>query len=291
MTATVTDTRLVTHTDSGEYPNSVLGKVQLLLSAFESGGYRLKLTDLSRRAGVPKASAYRLAQELVQWGLLERRGDTYQLGMRLFELGQRVPAAATLRAVARPCLLDLFIATRASIHLAVLDGGHVLYLEKIAGQGNLDDHSYVGGRLPATCTATGKALLAVTAEGAVTSQQLVDADLVRFTSRSVSSVAALREQLAEVRRRGFAVEIEETRARSASIAVPVTGADGNAIAAVSATVPNGRLDVPRLLIPLQSAAAVIARSLLGRRDARKVPLAWAELCDKGETRDSSSHLR
>src|SRR4051812_24950948 len=120
--------------DDADYPNSVLGKAQLLLGAFESGAFQLRLTELSRRSGVPKASAYRLAQELVQWGLLERTGDTYQLGMRVFELGQRVPVAAVLRRVARPLLTDLFAATRATIHLAVLDGGHVLYVEKVAGE-------------------------------------------------------------------------------------------------------------------------------------------------------------
>lgn len=243
-----------------EYPNSVLGKAQLLLGAFESGAYQLRLTELSRRAGVPKASAYRLAQELVHWGLLERRGDAYQLGMRIFELGQRVPASAVFRAVARPVLTDLFTVTRATIHLAVLDGGHVLYLEKIAGEASVHSHSQVGGRLPASCTATGKLLLATSAEGADQLEFLAVSGLPRLTSRSVSSFAQLDRQLAQIRAQGFAVEVEETMPRYGSVAVPVISADGVIHAAVSATESSSRLAVRQLLPELRRSAARIARS-------------------------------
>ncbi|MDP5182533.1 IclR family transcriptional regulator [Blastococcus sp. BMG 814] len=242
-------------------PKSVLGKAQLLLSAFAAGAYHLRLTELSRRSGVPKASAYRLAQELVQWGLLERVGDGYQLGVKVFELGQRVPIAATLRRVSRPLLADLFATTRTTIHLAVLDGGHVLYIEKVAGEANIHSHSEVGGRLPATCTATGKVLLALSADGESGLQRCHQTGVMRPTSRSAASVMALRGHLAEVRRRGFAVEVEETVVGYASVAVPVMGSDGSAFAAVSATSPASRLAVGRLVPQLQGTAAGIARAV------------------------------
>ncbi|GHE84077.1 IclR family transcriptional regulator [Amycolatopsis deserti] len=242
-------------------PKSVLGKAQLLLGAFESGAYQLGLTELSRRSGVPKASAYRLAQELVEWGLLERRGDCYQLGLRVFELGQRVPASAVLRAVARPALADLFAATRATIHLAVLDGGHVLFLEKVAGEANIHSHSRIGGRLPAPSTATGKVLLSTAPDLDEQLDHYGRAGLPHLTSRTVSSVDELHKQLVAVRAQGFALEIEETMPGVGSLAVPVTGADGTVHAAVSTTAPVSRL-VPRRLLPeLRSAAATIARAL------------------------------
>ncbi|MGW4489510.1 IclR family transcriptional regulator [Amycolatopsis sp. NPDC004368] len=248
-------------TSDEDRPNSVLGKAQLLLRAFESGPYQLRLTELSRRSGVPKASAYRLAQELVQWGLLERRGDQYQLGMRIFQLGQRVPATAALRAVARPVLTDLFTVTRATIHLAVLDGGHVLYLEKIAGGANVLSHSQVGGRLPATCTATGKMLLAATPAGAEQLETFKATALTRLTSRTVASFQDLERQLTRIRAQGFAVEVEETLPRYASVAVPVISTDGAVHAAVSATDSARRLAVNTLLPELRRAAATIARAI------------------------------
>jgi DNA-binding IclR family transcriptional regulator len=247
--------------EDGGAPKSVLGKAQLLLSAFGAGAYRLRLTELSRRSGVAKASAYRLAQELVQLGLLERVGDSYQLGLKVFELGQRVPIAAVLRGVSRPYLVDLFAATRAAIHLAVLDGGHVLYVEKVAGETNIQTHSEVGGRLPATCTATGKVLLALAPEGEAALELWDRHGVMRPTTRSAASVMALRAQLAEVRLRRFAIELEETAVSYGSIAVPVVGYDGTVYAAVSATAPVTRLAPGRLVPQLQGAAAGIARAV------------------------------
>lgn len=250
----------MTAADGGR-PSSVLGKAQLLLGAFESGAYQLGLTELSRRSGVPKATAYRLAQELTEWGLLERRGDCYQLGLRVFELGQRVPASAVLRAVARPALTDLFAATRATIHLAVLDGVHTLFLEKVAGEANIHSHSRIGGRLPAAGTATGKVLLAASPDLEAHLARFREDGLPHLTSRTVSTVDDLRKQLTAVRAQGFALEIEETMPGVGSLAVPVTAADGTVHAAVSTTGPVPRLAPRRLLPELRSTAATIARAL------------------------------
>ncbi|MBB4683891.1 IclR family transcriptional regulator [Amycolatopsis jiangsuensis] len=242
-------------------PNSVLGKAQLLLGAFQSGAYRLRLSELSRRSGVPKASAYRLAQELVQWGLLDRSGDAYQLGLRIFELGQRVPVSAVLRSVARPLLADLFAATRATIHLAVLDGTHVMYLEKLGGKASVHTHSQVGGRLPAACTATGKALLAHAPEVEDLLTELTRTGLTRLTSRTVGSVEQLRAQLDEVRARGFALEQEETAPGLASVAVPLAGADETVYGSVSATAPVAWTDPRRVVPVLLATSATIVRAL------------------------------
>ncbi|MHC1560514.1 IclR family transcriptional regulator [Actinomycetospora sp. C-140] len=242
-------------------PNSVLGKARLILGAFEAGAYRLRLTELSRRSGVAKASCYRIAQELVQWGLLERVGDSYQLGLKIFELGQRVPISAVLRVVARPLLVDLFAATRATVHLAVLEGSHVLYVEKVAGEANILTHSEVGGRLPATCTATGKVLLATRPEGETVVAGLARTGVARPTSRSTPSTDALRTQLVEIRKAGFAVEIEETKVGFGSVAVPIVAADGTVSAAVSTTLPAAQLSTARLVPALQATANGIARAV------------------------------
>ena len=242
-------------------PNTVLGKAQLLLGAFQSGAYQLRLSELSRRSGVPKASAYRLAQELVQWGLLDRSGDAYQLGLRIFELGQRVPVSAVLRLVARPLLTDLFTTTRATIHLAVLDGTHVMYLEKVGGKASVHTHSQVGGRLPAACTATGKVMLAHSPQVDELLAELGRTGLTRLTSRTVGSVEELEAQLASARERGYALEKEETAPGLASVAVPLIGADGTVYGSVSATAPLARTDLRRVLPPLLATSAAIVRTL------------------------------
>ncbi|WP_338692613.1 IclR family transcriptional regulator [Streptomyces sp. Q6] len=241
-------------------PNSVLGKAQLLLAAFESGADRLRLSELSRRSGVPKASAYRLAQELVRWGLLDRHGEAYELGIRLFHLGQRVPASAVLRTVARPLMTDLFTRTRTAVHLSVLEGTHVLFLEKIAGEANVLTHSYVGGRLPASCTATGQLLLALVPDGPERVAALVDRGLPAMTARSVTDPQVLAQRLSRAARQRYALELEGVRIGDASLAVPVA-LSGTTYAALSVTGPVAQVSVERHLSIVQDTAERIARGV------------------------------
>ena len=145
------------HRAPGQDMSSVLGKARLILDAF---GSDLSLSELARRSGVAKASVHRLAGELVEWGLLERAGTNYRLGLRLFELGQMVPRQRILRDAALPYMEDLLVVTQETVHFAVRDGIDVLYIEKIIGHRGLRQQSRVAGRLPLYCTATGKMILA-----------------------------------------------------------------------------------------------------------------------------------
>ncbi|MGW3291957.1 IclR family transcriptional regulator, partial [Streptomyces sp. NPDC001002] len=144
---------------SADSMNSVLGKVRPILEAFTVDDESLSLADLVRRTGVAKATVHRLCQELVVWGLLERAGCDYRLGLRLFEIGQRVHRQRILREVAQPYMEDLLLATQETIHFAIHDGLDVVYLEKILPHRGLSEQSRVAGRLPLYCTATGKAIL------------------------------------------------------------------------------------------------------------------------------------
>src|SRR5215216_823321 len=137
----------------GQGANSVLGKARLILEAFEIDDIDLSLSELSRRTGVSKASVYRLGQELLDWGMLERSGTDYRLGMRAFELGARVPRFRLLRDALRPYMEHLHHSTKESVLLGVLDGLEVLYLEKIADSVQLARANRIAGRMPLHCTA------------------------------------------------------------------------------------------------------------------------------------------
>ncbi|MGW4031701.1 IclR family transcriptional regulator [Streptomyces sp. NPDC004838] len=221
--------------------NSVLGKVQLILEVFGQDDEHLSLTEITRRSGVPKASVHRLAQELLRWGVLERRGSDYWLGMRLFEIGQRVPRQRILREAARPYMEDLYQATNETIHLAVLDGLEVLYLEKVSGHGQVTRPSRVAGRMPLYCTATGKVLLAFGPRSLV--DDVVAAPLERITPHTVGTPGLLLQELARARAAGYAVESEQTRVGFLSVAIPLVGATGATMGALSVTAPVFRADV------------------------------------------------
>ncbi|HEY2097201.1 MAG TPA: IclR family transcriptional regulator, partial [Pseudonocardia sp.] len=224
--------------------NSVLGKARMILEAFDTENGELSLTELVRRTGVAKASVYRLARELTEWGLLERSGTRYHLGLRLFELGQLVPRQRILRQAALPFMEDLLMATQETVHFAIREGLDVLYIEKIIGHRGLREQSRVAGRLPLHSTATGKVILAYSP--AALFDDVVKEGFTALTRHTTMSVALLRKQVDRVRLEGIAVEREEVRLGYLSTAVPVFGGRGMLAGALSITGPTSRLNVDRV---------------------------------------------
>ncbi|HWC83543.1 MAG TPA: IclR family transcriptional regulator [Pseudonocardiaceae bacterium] len=239
--------------------NSVLGKARLILESFGPRDVDLSLTDLARRSGVAKASVHRLAQELLEWGLLERGGTRYRLGLRLFELGQLVPRNRILREAALPYMEDLLMATRETVHLAVHDGLDVLYIEKIIGHRGLNKKSRVAGRLPLYCTATGKVILAYSPESLF--HEVARQGFTALTNKTTRSVGLLRGQLDKIRREGLALEVEEIKLGYLSLAVPVFSSRNTLLASLSVTGPTTRLDLNRCTGALRMAGAGISRAL------------------------------
>src|SRR6478736_4585443 len=142
-----------------ETPSAVIDRVSLVLDAFDGPG-RLNLAQIVRRTGLPRSSAHRMLERLVQLRWLRRDGRDYELGMRLVELGSLALHQDRIHRAAIPLLRDLHRATGLVVHLAVLDGSDVVYLEKIGDQMGAAIPTRVGGRQPAHCTAVGKAILA-----------------------------------------------------------------------------------------------------------------------------------
>jgi DNA-binding IclR family transcriptional regulator len=234
----------------------VLGKARLILESFRIDEVELSLSELARRTGISKASVYRLAQELLAWGVLERSGTGYRLGMRAFELGSRVPRFRVLRDTVRPLMEHVHHATKETVHLAVLDGLEVLYLEKVAAAAQATRPSRIAGRMPLHSTATGKVLLAHAPVSIF--DDVVARGLTRETPATIVMPGVLAEQLRAVRERGYAVEKEETTAGYVSVAVPLTGSSGMVLAAVSITAPAFRADVPRYVKALSAVSERVA---------------------------------
>jgi DNA-binding IclR family transcriptional regulator len=240
-------------------PPSVLGRAVRLLGAFGPDDAEVGLSELARRAGLPKASAHRLAEQLTAEGLLERAGPRYRLGLRLFELGQLVPRRRLLREAALPFLEDVFIATRETVHLAVPDGMEVLYVERLSGHRSGDTPSRVAGRLPLHCTATGQAMLAHSP--AEVFEALVARPLERRTPRTIVVPSVLAAELAQVRSRGWAYERDQTRLGYASVASPVFGPRDEVLGALSVTGPDRRIDPERIAPVVTTAARGLSRTL------------------------------
>jgi DNA-binding IclR family transcriptional regulator len=232
-----------------ETPSAVIDRISLVLDSFEGPG-RLTLAQIVRRTGLPRSSAHRMLERLVQLRWLRRSGRDYELGMRLVELGSLAVHQDRLVQAANPLLGELHRATGLVVHLAVLDGPDVVYLDKI---GDRTLPTRVGGRQPAHCTAVGKAILGY-----------CDAEVdlrVRKTKYSISTSSQLAVELAKVRAHGFAFEREESLLGFGCVAAPI-GGPGAAVAAVSVCGPMNRMMFDqRLAAPVRMTAMAIWRNV------------------------------
>lgn len=244
--------------EDGDHTNSVLGKTRLILEAFNFDDVDLSLTELVRRTGVPKASVYRLCQELLSWGVIERSGSNYRLGLRLFEIGERVAFQRILREAARPYMEDLFQTTKNTVHLAVRCGLDVLYVEKLVGHTAVRP-SRIAGRMPLHCTATGKAILAFSPPYVL--DEVVGTGLRRRTVNTITSAARLRREMDKVRAHAVATEIEELRLGYLSVAVPLFGRSGLVVGAMSVTSPTFRGNIERVTPVLRQTGRQVTRDL------------------------------
>jgi DNA-binding IclR family transcriptional regulator len=238
-------------------PTAVIDRIALVLDAFDGPG-RLTLAQIVRRTGLPRSSAHRMLERLVQLRWLRRNGRDYELGMRLVELGSLAVHQDRLVRAAGPLLGELHRATGLVVHLAVLDGPDVIYLEKIGAQ---PVPTRVGGRQPAHCTAVGKAILAYNDRAAYHNGQV---DLqVRKTRYSIASSSQLEIELAKVRAHGVAFEREESMLGFGCVAAPIgnPGEAMQAVAAVSVCGPMNRMKFDqRLTAPVRMTAMGIWRN-------------------------------
>ncbi|MEN2739987.1 IclR family transcriptional regulator [Microbacterium sp. X-17] len=247
--------------EGSEYPKSVLGKAHLILEAFDGGTFRVKLSELARRAGIPKPTTHRLAQELCQWGLLEKHGEWYELGMRVFELGRRTPVSVILQDAARPHLVDLFATTGLTVHLVIRQGPSVYFVDRIAGGNDRNNTTALGRSLPLTTTAAGKLFLAFHYNDDDLRRYLGEDPLPQLTPRTITSVDRLVNEIQSIREAGFALDFEENTPGHSSIAVLVPGRDGQKRAVVTLTRRSTLLQVSQVLPPLRDAATRIAMSV------------------------------
>jgi DNA-binding IclR family transcriptional regulator len=235
-------------------PTAVIDRISLVLDAFEGPG-RLTLAQIVRRTGLPRSSAHRMLDRLVQLRWLRRSGRDYELGMRLVELGSLAVHQDRLVRAATPLLGELHRATGLVVHLAVLDGPDAVYLEKVGDRMIAAIPTRVGGRQPAHCTAVGKAILAYRDEETAVDLQ------ARKTKYSIASSSQLAVELAKVRAHGIAFEREESLLGYGCVAAPI-GGPGDAVAAVSVCGPMNRMMFDqRLTAPVRMTAMGIWRNV------------------------------
>jgi DNA-binding IclR family transcriptional regulator len=203
------------------------------------------LTEMAAVLGVAKSGLHALLRTLVEIGLLEQTPSCrYRLGWRSLSMAHDVIYSRAYRAAASEILRAMVNRLGATIHLAVLDRGHVVYLDKAWGAGATPIPTRVGMRLDGHGTAVGKVLLAH--QPAALLEEVAGRDgLQRFTAATTTDLDDLSAELGEVREQGFAWDLEETIAGLHCVAAPVRGGDGEVVAAVSVAAARQRFEGTR----------------------------------------------
>lgn len=245
---------------AGGDDRSVLGKAFRILAAFQRGRTELTLAELADLTELPKPTAHRLAGQLVELGALERSHGQYRLGLTLFELGGLVVAQRQIRERAQPFLEDLYEATHETVHLGVLDGDEVVYVDKISGHKRVDVPTWVGSRMPLYCTGLGKAILAHSATPVV--RRVLSQELARRTPYTIVSPQVLAEHLQKVREEGVAFDWEESTIGVACAAGPILDRRNQAFAAISVTGPMNRIDPERVVPALRKAVLGVRQAVV-----------------------------
>jgi IclR family transcriptional regulator, KDG regulon repressor len=233
-----------------------------LLEALARAGEPCGVSELARQLQLTKSNVHRLLQTLNEQGYVQNVGATgrYEVTLKLWELGVEVLDKFDVKRVAFEPMERLVALTGETVHLSILDHGEVVYIDKVDSPQPVRAYSKVGGRAPAYCVATGKALLAHASAAVV---DAVARELRSHTANTITDPTELRAELKRVREAGYAINRGEWREGVCGVAAPIRDGRGSVIAAIGISGPVDRLK-SRVVKQFAPAVVEVARSISSR---------------------------
>ncbi|HET7411437.1 MAG TPA: IclR family transcriptional regulator [Pararhizobium sp.] len=223
-----------------------LGKAMAVLEIVAASEEPMRFTDILNRSDQPRGTLHRQLSNLVEEGLLAvNRNHSYALGIRLLKFASKAWAGNEFRTIAEPHLRRLHEQTGETVHLGVLRGLDVIYLDKVESRQAVRMYSQIGNASPVYCTGVGKAALSALPDEEV-DRLLRRIVFRRYTEQTLMSAEALSAEIAEIRRSGTAFDREEHEAGIRCVAAPIHSADRSFVAGVSVTGPAYRVSIEAL---------------------------------------------
>lgn len=224
---------------SGKLIQSVDRAIQIL-KCFEDNE-ELGVTEISKIINLHKSTTFGLICTLEANKLLEKNEDTgrYRLGIELFRIGTKVNSS--LRRIAFPYLEKLVKMFQETVNLVILDDIYVIYLEKVESTHSMRISTVVGGKLPLYCTAVGKAILANLTEEEL-NDKINKMEFMKFTDKTICDKDMLLKSLKDIKKNGYAEELEELEVGLTCIGAPIYNHLGTAFAAISVSGPTSRMN-------------------------------------------------
>ena len=245
--------------------NNTLVKGMALLEVLAHSSRPLGVSELAARVEIGKSNTHRLLQALTELGYVRRSAEpgTYEASIRLWELGTAMFSNIDLPALATPAMEGLLLRSRETVHLSMLDNDEVVYLHKIDSPQPVRAYSQTGGRAPAYCVATGKAMLADLSDARL---EDMSKRLQRYSPKGITDPVEFMEEIQRIRVQGYAENRGEWRETVCGVAAPIRDPAGRVIAAIGVSGPSDRVRPSRLKAMSRdviAAAAEVERALGG----------------------------
>lgn len=239
-------------------------KALKVLELVAEKGHDVSLTEVATELKLPKTTVFRYLQTLTAASFLrhDAQKDRYGVGGRFRSLARIDKSLHGLRTLAMPEMSRLLELFNETINLAIVSEGHVVYVEMLEAKRTLRMQARLGDRHPMHSTSLGKAILAFLPEEKRKTMLTVPLDLK--TINTVTDRAALMRQLADIRRRGYAIETGENEDGSMCIGVPIFDEDAYPVAALSLSAPERRMSTEitvEAVAMLRKAAAAVSAAL------------------------------
>jgi len=244
--------------------NSIL-RASSILRCFLGGKTSYRISELAIQLGLDRSTTYRLLLSLEKCGLVEKDKKTgeYSLGLGVFEIGNTYLRQMDFIQASKPVMAELAAKVQETVHLAVLSGMEIVYVDKVDSPRTLGVMSKIGQRGPLHSTALGKVLLAFQPE-AESSRMIKQIKLKPFTANTISSRTKLMDELKKVRRQGYAFDFTESEQGVECIAAPIRNHLGDTVAALSISGPERKINTPQekqYIDQVMKAAALISSKM------------------------------
>ncbi len=229
---------------------SSVDKTFAILENFTVEKPEWSITELAQVMESNKSTVYRFLSDMQKRGAMYQNPNTgkYGLGLKLFELGNRVPIKAAFVDKTHPVLAKVSKNITETVHIAILKDKQTYYVDKVVSPQGLTVNTSIGDYIPLHCTSLGKVLLAYsyTDYASIITDEVLDNTLLAFTTKTITNQDVLAKELKKIRQQGFAIDNEEYEIGLICVGVPIFNANNEIVASLSAAGPANRFKKDQL---------------------------------------------
>ncbi|MDY8138611.1 IclR family transcriptional regulator [Aquimarina sp. 2201CG5-10] len=222
--------------------NTSVEKAFKILDCFSMDKLELGVTEIAKQMGTNKSAVYRMLATMEALNVIQQNPENgkYRLGLKLFELSQKVSIHKNFISKARPFMEELVKRAGETAHLAIYKNQKVYFLDKVVGRHDLQINSQIGSEKPLHCTGLGKIMLAFAEHNY---QNIIhNLELETVTKNTITDRRKLITEIETIKNKGFALDLEENEIGLVCVAVPVFSTTGKFIAAISTSGPSARFN-------------------------------------------------